>query len=287
VRFVQRGFASLLGAALVVVACAGKSVSHHGGDGDDDGGSAATSGSAGTSGSVMTGGSGGTAGLPQNPDCALPLDSGSCDAIIYRFGFDPKTGVCKEFFYGGCEGNANNFLSAQACYAACTTPGYPDMARCTTGDECTLTVPECCGSCAPAERHGFVAVNRGSLPEYRASVCDPIDTPCISCPPPIEPRTDQWFGATCDVGHCAVFDARETIVTMCVVASDCNLRQGLACCQSCQGISDYPVAISEEAILSRMVCAPETACDACQPAFPPGAVADCVDGRCVVDENLR
>ena len=266
----------LFATALVAVACAGKSVGHGGDDG--------SSGNAGTSGASGSGGTGGAA--PQNPDCLLPFDSGSCDAIMYRFGFDASTGVCRQFFYGGCEGNANNFMSAAECYRACTVPGYPDMASCASGDECAITVPGCCGSCEPIARQDLVAVNRTNLDAYHVSVCQP-GTTCGGCPAPEEERTGQWFGATCESGHCVVFDARETGATSCMVPSDCHLRDGLACCQGCNGQTTFPVSISEERVLEEMVCGPNLACDACVPSFPPGAVADCVDGRCATDLNLR
>ena len=36
-----------------------------------------------------------------------------------RFFFDYNAGVCREFVYGGCEGNANNFGSIEACERRC------------------------------------------------------------------------------------------------------------------------------------------------------------------------
>uniref|UniRef100_A0A6B0UIH8 Putative kunitz n=1 Tax=Ixodes ricinus TaxID=34613 RepID=A0A6B0UIH8_IXORI len=52
-----------------------------------------------------------------NPNCALPPDDGPCRARIPSYYFDNQT--CREFMYGGCEGNANNFETLEACNQAC------------------------------------------------------------------------------------------------------------------------------------------------------------------------
>ena len=37
-----------------------------------------------------------------------------------RYYFDPAVGECKEFIYGGCQGNENNFMTKEACEAMCS-----------------------------------------------------------------------------------------------------------------------------------------------------------------------
>ncbi|VDD92124.1 unnamed protein product [Enterobius vermicularis] len=52
--------------------------------------------------------------------CSLPIEKGhNCTSSEIRFGFDSELGVCKSFQYGGCSGNANNFLSLQFCIKFC------------------------------------------------------------------------------------------------------------------------------------------------------------------------
>ena len=34
-----------------------------------------------------------------------------------RFYFDPSSGTCRQFYYGGCEGNKNNFKTLGECEA--------------------------------------------------------------------------------------------------------------------------------------------------------------------------
>lgn len=51
--------------------------------------------------------------------CSLPSQSGPCRAAFRRFFFDGTTGDCKEFMYGGCEGNENNFRTIEECQKIC------------------------------------------------------------------------------------------------------------------------------------------------------------------------
>lgn len=54
------------------------------------------------------------------PDvCSLPADVGPCDGVFPRWYFDAEEGDCKEFIWGGCDGNQNNFRSQAACDARC------------------------------------------------------------------------------------------------------------------------------------------------------------------------
>ncbi|XP_030020380.1 hemolymph trypsin inhibitor A [Manduca sexta] len=51
--------------------------------------------------------------------CFLPLEVGVCRALFFRYGYDPAIKACKEFMYGGCQGNANNFKTLEECQEAC------------------------------------------------------------------------------------------------------------------------------------------------------------------------
>ena len=44
---------------------------------------------------------------------------GRCKAAIKRFYFNAATKKCTQFTYGGCEGNANNFDTLEACQQRC------------------------------------------------------------------------------------------------------------------------------------------------------------------------
>uniref|UniRef100_A0A3Q4I6P3 Papilin b, proteoglycan-like sulfated glycoprotein n=1 Tax=Neolamprologus brichardi TaxID=32507 RepID=A0A3Q4I6P3_NEOBR len=51
--------------------------------------------------------------------CSLPRDEGPCETWTVRFCYNPATAKCTEFWYGGCQGNPNNFVSLEACQREC------------------------------------------------------------------------------------------------------------------------------------------------------------------------
>lgn len=52
-------------------------------------------------------------------DCGLEKDAGSCYDWTSRFYFDRSSGSCSQFWYGGCHGNGNNFVSKEECERRC------------------------------------------------------------------------------------------------------------------------------------------------------------------------
>ncbi|KAJ4920143.1 hypothetical protein JOQ06_024680 [Pogonophryne albipinna] len=51
--------------------------------------------------------------------CSLPLDPGSCRQYVVRWYYDPEANACAQFWFGGCEGNTNNFESESGCRLSC------------------------------------------------------------------------------------------------------------------------------------------------------------------------
>ncbi|PIO28223.1 hypothetical protein AB205_0192900, partial [Aquarana catesbeiana] len=48
--------------------------------------------------------------------CGFPPTAGPCDVRMPRYYYDQKTKTCKEFIYGGCQGNGNNFTTKEQCW---------------------------------------------------------------------------------------------------------------------------------------------------------------------------
>ncbi|XP_058821709.1 putative Kunitz-type serine protease inhibitor [Topomyia yanbarensis] len=55
----------------------------------------------------------------KNDKCKLPVRKGVCRALLPRWRYDPESKTCHEFTFGGCDGNANNFLTYEKCMDTC------------------------------------------------------------------------------------------------------------------------------------------------------------------------
>lgn len=51
--------------------------------------------------------------------CNLPEERGECDNYVINFHYDPNEGRCRQFYYGGCGGNGNRFVTEPECESAC------------------------------------------------------------------------------------------------------------------------------------------------------------------------
>ena len=53
--------------------------------------------------------------------CLLPAEVSYCRMSIPRYFYNSITRRCEKFFWGGCEGNGNNFRTVADCYRTCIT----------------------------------------------------------------------------------------------------------------------------------------------------------------------
>ncbi len=59
--------------------------------------------------------------------CSLDADIGPCVGRFRKWHFDRTTRVCKEFTFGGCEGNGNRFSAKEECETVCVVHDEPEM----------------------------------------------------------------------------------------------------------------------------------------------------------------
>ena len=56
---------------------------------------------------------------PRQEICQLPVVKGPCFASWKRYAFVKEKNRCELFYFGGCQGNRNNFRTADDCYKTC------------------------------------------------------------------------------------------------------------------------------------------------------------------------
>lgn len=52
--------------------------------------------------------------------CTQPSEAGPCGTYELQYYFDNEEGMCRPFYYGGCEGNGNRFATVEECKKTCS-----------------------------------------------------------------------------------------------------------------------------------------------------------------------
>ncbi|KAF3694883.1 Bardet-Biedl syndrome 5 protein -like protein [Channa argus] len=71
-----------------------------------------------------------------DPRCSLTLDQGTCRDYIIRWYYDRQANSCAQFWYGGCGGNDNRYITEDECRKTCVrfraAVGYNSIINITT-----------------------------------------------------------------------------------------------------------------------------------------------------------
>lgn len=168
---------------------------------------------------------------------------------------------------GGAGGATGGSGGADACQD-------PNLKTCNGPAQCVLATSNCC-LCGKPEITDFVAMNQAS-----ASQCA-CQGPMCGCATMLNPN----LAASCESGTCAAWDVRSRAdYAGCKDDSDCRLRDGLGCCETCAPIAEQLVAVrtDSEAALKGAMCSAGMACSKCMIQYPANAKAVCNAGYCQV-----
>ncbi|XP_052756348.1 papilin isoform X3 [Galleria mellonella] len=152
--------------------------------------------------------------------CSLPLDPGSCAGNYIRWGFNPDSGRCEQFTWGGCEGNTNRFSTEAACKHRCDTPGEPKLK-----DICEL--PAEIGECADYRQNWYYDTAQKRCLQFYYGGCggnennfhslEQCESRCAEKHPtttttttrqPAHPDTSEFCFLELDPGQCDNFETR-------------------------------------------------------------------------------
>ncbi|XP_030633148.1 kunitz-type protease inhibitor 2 [Chanos chanos] len=103
--------------------------------------------------------------------CQAPPLTGHCRAAHRRYYYNPATGTCEQFIYGGCRGNQNNYETAEECQTTCTVRVVPSSRK-STEDQETGDDQEAC--MAPSEPGPCRAYFKMFFYEPSSGSCQPF-----------------------------------------------------------------------------------------------------------------
>jgi hypothetical protein len=178
---------------------------------------------------------------------------------------------------GGSGGTVGSSASTSSASTSSST-GADDFYSCNGPGQCTLAGTGCCSKCGPPALADFAAVSVSKLADYQKYVC-PEPQPCPGCATVFDPNLIAY----CSAGKCVAADIRTDALSACKADSDCHLRNGAACCESCVEDSSQVVAVSYTASpqLAELMCAPGGGCPKCLPQYPPDLAPACGgNGHC-------
>ena len=65
--------------------------------------------------------------LEANKVCRQNIEPGTCHEKLARWAFEESSHQCRPFYYSGCEGNQNNFMTREECHTTCPDAFPPEL----------------------------------------------------------------------------------------------------------------------------------------------------------------
>ncbi|XP_034936854.1 papilin isoform X2 [Chelonus insularis] len=103
--------------------------------------------------------------------CLLPAVLGKCHNYTQRWYYDSFEKRCRQFYYGGCEGNENNFLSEQECSNRCETSGTPPPTQPQRFSPAMCFLPYEHGPCTNEQTKWFYDSRDGTCKQFNYGGC--------------------------------------------------------------------------------------------------------------------
>ncbi|XP_044730136.1 papilin isoform X2 [Chrysoperla carnea] len=106
--------------------------------------------------------------------CHLPAETGECYQYTPRWYYDTKERNCRQFYYGGCGGNENNFQTQQECEGRCEFIPTEPPAVTTSGPFKTefCFLPSVSGSCSNQTRRFYYDSRVGVCQQFLYTGCE-------------------------------------------------------------------------------------------------------------------
>ncbi|XP_016298464.1 collagen alpha-6(VI) chain-like [Sinocyclocheilus anshuiensis] len=105
--------------------------------------------------------------------CFLEKDSGgACGSYMSRWYYSQQTKKCMHFWYGGCGGNENRFLTEDECFRECVSAESENLQQddCSFKDVCQLKLDA--GTCSNFSMKWFFEVRSGECVQFWYGGCD-------------------------------------------------------------------------------------------------------------------
>ena len=105
-------------------------------------------------------------------DRSEEAEAGRCRALLPRFYYDKNDGECKQFYYGGCGGNTNNFDTLEECNSKCKLLTKDLKTIDTKDDKDFCKLPSAVGDCRAAIPRWYYNEESKECEEFIWGGCD-------------------------------------------------------------------------------------------------------------------